>query len=263
MQEINNFKVSIIMNCYNGEKFLKESINSVINQTFKNWEIIFFDNFSNDNSVSIVKAFNDERIKIHKSKTFLNLYNARNEALSKAKGKYIFFLDTDDYWKNNKIEQQVEFLEQNNEYVMVYSNFYIKDDKKNSENISFKFDLPQGMITKKILKKYTIGILTACIKRNIFEKIKFNENLNIIGDFDFFLNLSIKYKIGCIQEPLAYYRKHDENFSKKNIKMHIKELNLWIKKNKTKFNNLGYSLFYQKIVLSKLRLKYYLSILGV
>ena len=135
--------------------------------------------------------------------------------------------------------------------------------KKNVKDVCFKFALPHGMITKQILKNYTIGILTTCIKRDIFQKMKFNSQLNIIGDFDFFVNLSTKYKIGCIQEPLAYYRKHDENYSKKNIQTHINELNHWINNNNVKFKNFGYSLFHQKIVLFKLRLKYVLNFLGV
>ena len=125
------------MNCYNGEKFLSESIKSVLYQTFENWEIIFFDNYSNDKSISIAESFKDDRIKIFKSKTFLALYDARNKAVSKAKGKYICFLDTDDYWKKDKIEQQVKFLENNSGYSMVYSNFYINDKKKKCERCLF------------------------------------------------------------------------------------------------------------------------------
>ena len=86
MPKENKINVSIIMNCHNGETFLKQSIDSIINQSFKNWELIFFDNVSDDNSLEIVETFNDKRIKVFKSEKFINLYHARNEAIQKAKG---------------------------------------------------------------------------------------------------------------------------------------------------------------------------------
>ena len=76
-------KVSIIMNCYNGQDFLKESINSVIDQTYKKWELIFYDNCSTDKSAQIVKKYNDKRIKYYRSKKNLKLGLARKKALSK------------------------------------------------------------------------------------------------------------------------------------------------------------------------------------
>ena len=100
-------KASIIMNCYNGEKFLRESLNSIINQTYKNWELIFWDNLSNDKSKMILNEFDDNRIKYFSSKNFLSLYEARNQAILKCSGKYIFFLDVDDIWFENKVEEQI------------------------------------------------------------------------------------------------------------------------------------------------------------
>ena len=262
MMKDNSLIVSIIMNCHNGESFLKQSIDSIINQSFKNWELIFFDNVSDDNSLEIVESFNDKRIKVFKSEKFINLYHARNEAIQKAKGKYICFLDTDDYWERNKIEEQVNFLENNSNFEMVYSNFYtIKKD--NTKYIQNNYNLPEGKIVKDLLKKYSIGILTACIKKKIFENILFDEKTNIIGDFDFFVKLSCDYNIGCIQKPLAFYRDHENNLSKKKLGVYINELNYWIKNNNKRYKKLGISLINIKILLFKLRLKNFLKILGV
>ncbi len=262
MMKDNSLTVSIIMNCHNGETFLKQSIDSIINQSFKNWELIFFDNVSDDNSLEIVDSFNDKRIKVFKSEKFINLYHARNEAIQKAKGKYICFLDTDDYWERNKIEEQVNFLENNSNFEMVYSNFYtIKKD--NTKYIQNNYNLPEGKIVKDLLKKYSIGILTACIKKKIFENILFDEKTNIIGDFDFFVKLSCDYNIGCIQKPLAFYRDHENNLSKKKLGVYINELNYWIKNNNKRYKKLGISLINIKILLFKLRLKNFLKILGV
>ena len=107
--------VSIIMNCHNGQKYIKESLNSIKKQTFKNWETIFFDNQSNDNSLEIAKSFKkDKRIKIFKSIKKLSLYEARNEAIKKTRGIYIAFLDADDLWLPKKLEIQLDYIKKKN-----------------------------------------------------------------------------------------------------------------------------------------------------
>ena len=247
--------VSIIMNCHNGEKYLKESIDSVIDQTYSNWELIFFNNLSDDNSLSILELYNDKRIRIFNSKNFLNLYEARNEAIKKCSGKYICFLDTDDLWLSDKLQKQVLFMESNPIYSMVYSNYYNYFQEKKKTDIKYKNILPEGKITDKLLKHYFIGILTIMIKRKIFETNSFDSKLNVIGDFEFFISLSLEKKIGCIQKPLAIYRIHKNNFSKKNYNIYIRELSNWIKVNNKFFKNKGISLFYQKYFLFKLRIK--------
>ena len=98
------------MNCFNGEKYLRQSIQSVINQKYKNWELIFFDNFSSDKSFSIAKSFKNKKIKLYKSRKYLKLYKARNIALKKTKGKFISFLDVDDLWHHSKLKLQVEYM---------------------------------------------------------------------------------------------------------------------------------------------------------
>ena len=118
--------ISVIINCRNGEKFLNECVKSVLFQSYKNWEIIFFDNKSIDKSLDIIKSFRDPRIKIfsNKSKSFLNLYEARNLAIKKSKGQYITFLDVDDLWKKNKLIEQVKILKNFPAYDIIYSNYH-------------------------------------------------------------------------------------------------------------------------------------------
>ena len=91
--------------------------------------------------------------------------------------------------------------------------------------------MPSGEITQNLLDYYSIGILTILLKKSIFNKHKFNKDYNIIGDFDFFITLSQKYKIGSIQEPLASYRIHSLSYSSRNIKSHINELKNWMQTN--------------------------------
>ena len=101
------------------------------------------------------------------------------------------------------------------------------------------------------------------LDKNIFKKYKFNSKYNIIGDFDFFIKISQKYKFGCIQSPLASYRVHDSNFSKKRIDLHIRELKDWLSINKKKLKNLSFSINSINRTLIKLKVKYYLQYLGV
>ena len=118
------FLVSVIVNCHNGEKYLKRCINSVINQTYKKFEIIFWDNCSTDKSLEIIKNFKDSRIKVFSSKIYKKLYSARNLAIKKAKGDIITFLDTDDLWEKNKLLNQYKTLIKKNNFTMIYSNYY-------------------------------------------------------------------------------------------------------------------------------------------
>ena len=124
-ENIDSPLVSVIMNCHNGQKFLKEAISSIINQTYKKFELIFFNNCSSDQSENIVKNFNDKRIKYFESEGYLNLYQARNEALKYSKGEYVTFLDTDDLWEDNKIEKQLEFFEKNKSAKILNTNYYL------------------------------------------------------------------------------------------------------------------------------------------
>src|SRR5690606_10832622 len=103
-----NGLVSIVMPCYNAEKYITETVNSVINQTYKNWELIIVNDGSTDNSLNMIKEFaaNDNRISfIDKSNSGVS--DSRNKGLEKAKGEYIAFLDADDTWELNNLEDKI------------------------------------------------------------------------------------------------------------------------------------------------------------
>ena len=130
--------VSIIINCYNGEEYLDEAIKSVLEQNYKHWEIIFFDNNSTDKSSSILKKYKDKRIKYFKSKKTYPLYKARNLAIAKSSGKLIAFLDVDDWWFRNKLNKQVKVFLKNNTIDVIYSNIYLYNEKKKNKRNLYK-----------------------------------------------------------------------------------------------------------------------------
>ncbi len=258
----NNHLVSIIMNCHNGEQYLEQSLKSIISQTYSNWELIFWDNLSTDKSKDIVESFKDKRIKYFSSEKFLKLYEARNQAVKKAKGNYISFLDTDDYWLKDKLEKQIYFKRKNEKYKVIYSNYYILNENNNRKRIRSNF-LPSGFITKNLLENYVLGIVSILIEKEIFDNYSFNKDLEIIGDFDFFINLSKKYEFGCVNEPLAVYRWHNENYSKKKIDKYAYEISCWLKQNNDKLKSEGFRTFNLKLFFYKLKIKSFMNFLGM
>ena len=247
--------VSVIINCFNGEKYLNEAVESVLDQNYKNWEIIFFDNNSTDNSCSILKEYKDKRIKYFKSKSKLTLYKARNLAIKKAKGKLISFLDVDDWWVKSKLNKQVKFFIKNKNVSVLYSNIYVYNEEKKSKNIYIKKKINNKNLTQKLVDKFEMPILSTIIKKNIFNQVKFNNKYTIIGDFDFFVRLSLIKHISFISEPLAYYRIHSSNLTKKRIDLNITELQDWIsEKIKTKnFQFINFSKLHETIEVLKIQ----------
>ena len=120
--------ISVIINCYNGEKYLNEAISSVVNQSYKNIEIIFWDNQSTDSSKTIVDSFDDGRIRYFYAKNFTKLYEARDLAIKESKGDFISFLDVDDFWDHKKLDTQIKYFDNSNTGI-VCSNFNILNQK--------------------------------------------------------------------------------------------------------------------------------------
>ena len=248
--------VSIILNCHNAEKFLKKSISSVIKQKYRNWELIIFDNCSNDNTkIEVLKFRKNKKIRYFRSRKLFNLYNARNLAIKKAKGSLITFLDADDWWLKDKLDEQVKFLEKNKDINIVYSNLFLFNEKKNNISLFSKNKLYNGKITQLLLNDFKMPILTTMIRKKIFLKYSFDKNYSIIGDFDLFLRLSLKEKILSIQKPLACYRIHDSNMTTRKIHLNIKELEKWLYENCKKKYFKNYNFLNVKKIIQSLKIK--------
>jgi glycosyltransferase involved in cell wall biosynthesis len=249
--------VSVIVNCHNGQKYLAECIRSILNQTYTNFEIIFWDNFSTDNSYKIVNKFKDKRIRKFKIKKFSSLYKSRNLAISKSKGKYITFCDTDDLWIKNKLAEQLKLIKKNKNIKLIFSNYFVLNEIKKTKYKKFEKRVPERFTTQDLLNNYTMGILTIMLDKKILKNNSFNPAFNIIGDFDLFIKLSIKFKFHYIQKPLAVYRIHKHNLSLGRHDIYIAELEKWISTS-SKYRSLKNHSFLQiKYLLYKLRIKYF------
>ena len=227
--------VSIIINCFNGEKYLRQCIDSVISQTYKNWEIIFWDNKSSDRSAQIFKSYKDPRLKYYLADKHASiLYQARNLALDKTRGKFIAFLDADDWWLTNKLSKQI-ILFNDPKVGLVYGNIWRYFEKNNKTKILKKNKLPSGFVINALLKDYIIRLSSAVIRKSYLNKLdyKFNNNFHIIGDFDLNLRIAAIYKVACVQQPVAFIRYHDKNETLINKEKEIQELKIWRDKMKS------------------------------
>lgn len=229
-------KISVVINFHNGEKYLEKCIESVLNQNYKNFEVILWDNASIDSSKKIIEKFEDEKIKYFRHSSKENLYKARNRAVEVSSGELIAFLDCDDWWDKNYLSSKEKFFDLE-EYDYFYSNvlcFYEKTNKLVKYNHK---KLPNGKIYNYLAKDYFIIISGLIIKKKILEKENFfNGFYSIIGDYDLLMRISKYANAKSFDEPLIYYRIHENNFSKKNNKMYFEEYDQWFY-NQKKLNN--------------------------
>lgn len=205
--------VSIITPIFNGEKYILETIQSVLNQTYTNWELIIVDNKSTDNSAEILNSIDDERIKAISLE-----YNSggparpRNIGVENAKGEYIAFLDADDVWVPNKLEDHLKFMIKDNLNFSSTSAKYIDEQSKSVMKMNkFKNHLRKFRTynLENLLKYKFIYTSSVMIKKNILEH-KFNEEKNCISVEDYYLWLQVlnnpNTKYGFLHKELLLYR---------------------------------------------------------
>lgn len=196
--------VSIIIPAYNAERYIKRALESAINQTYKNIEIIVVDDGSIDETGNIVKSFHDPRIMyVYQENQWLGA--ARNNGIRRSKGEYITLLDADDVYLPEKIEKQVEFLQNHPEYKVVYCNFMSFYSEKPSELIKKKGKHPSGDIFKELLEDPLINPNTIMVHRDVFKEVGlFNEKRYNPEDWDMWLRISLKgFEFGYLDEDLV------------------------------------------------------------
>mgnify|MGYP001400800113 CR=1 FL=1 len=250
-----NNLVSIIMNCYNGEKYLQEAVDSAIAQIYQNWEIIFWDNQSTDSSAKIFQNYEDVRLKYFLAPKHTNLSEARKLAIEKASGEYYAFLDVDDWWDTKKLEKQMSCFE-DPEVGLVYGNYWYVDEKNSIQYTSFRSSLPSGYLTDVLLKKYCVGLLSIIIKKKAYDSLNygFDSSYHIIGDFDITMRISVQWKIDCIQTPIAFFRFHGKNELFLNQNKLVQELENWhdsMKYEPIFVNRKGFKAFLKKVEYCK------------
>jgi glycosyltransferase involved in cell wall biosynthesis len=213
--------VSVIMNCYNGEKYLSEAIDSIYSQSYKNWEIIFWDNVSTDRSAEIAKSY-DGRLKYFCGTENVKLGAARNNACELATGKYIAFLDCDDFWFENKLEDQVLQMEKNPEVGLVFGpvEFIVEPEvmmtkmAKHFAQWNFAPHPPKSIYKQLLLVGNRIIFSTLLIRRESYIRTGgIDESLCQNEDLDLILNIARELKAVCTKDVCGAYRVHKTNYS--------------------------------------------------
>lgn len=243
--------VSIVMPSYNTADYIGEAINSVLNQTYKNWELIIIDDNSTDNTANIVQSFKDSRISYLVNTENKGAAFSRNRALCKARGNWIAFLDSDDIWYPNKLENQLNFMVKTKCYFS-YTNYKIIDEPT--------FVTGPKIITKKNMYRYCWpGCLTVMYNAKKIGLLQIRE-IEKNNDYAMWLLISEKENCYLLDETLAEYRKHRKNsisnVNKVNlIKWHYRLFRICLQKSIVKsvlytVNNLIFGM-YKKILYIK------------
>lgn len=207
-------KVSAIVPAYNAMKYLPESLDSILAQTYPNFEVIIVNDGSTDNLIEWVSQLTDPRVKLI-SQENRGLAGARNTGLNNARGEYIAYLDADDLWDPTKLAKQVEVLEQNLEVGLVYTWIERINEQGKSIGKPFKINL-EGDIWEKLTENNVIAPSSAMIRRSCFEKVgMFDASLQAFGeDWDMWLRIAACYSIRVIPETLCSYRECPTSASK-------------------------------------------------
>ena len=240
------------MNCFNCSKYLREAIDSVYDQIYTDWDIIFWDNASTDNSAEIAKSYGN-KLRYFRGEKNVPLGYARNLAIECAKGEYVAFLDCDDLWLPEKLEKQMKIFEAQQEVMLVYSDSHFIDSVGNIIKISFETEKPaRGYVFNELLCGYNfIPLLTVIIKKEVLDEVGlFNPEYKMAEEYDLFLRIAYTHPIDYVELPLAKYRVHDDNFSH-NLDVGIKEvfeiMNEWLHKDPEIKKECGYRINIKKI----------------
>jgi len=248
-----NIKVSIVIPTYNDQAHIINAINSVLSQSFKNFEIIVIDDGSIDNTSIILKDYIESKKIIYIYQENSGVCSARNNGISISSGKYISFLDSDDEWiDKDKLKKQVDFLESNENYVLVGTCGVVVDDYKNKitdYNVSFS-DLS---IRKSILIKNPFLLSSVMVRKDILVKTDLFIQKDYINaeDYNLWLRISLLGKISNLSESMVSYTLRDGGISLNYKKDILKGNILFIKEFKYKYSNyiIGLSFAYIKIFI--------------
>jgi GT2 family glycosyltransferase len=222
--------ISVIMNCFNGERYLREAVESVRAQSYSNWELVFWDNQSTDRSLETVLSFKDERLRCFRAPQHTPLGEARNRAIQKARGEFLAFLDVDDWWMADKLAKQVRLFA-DPEVGMVCGDFWILDETRGKTWKWLGRKVPTGWVLDDLLQFYFVGLLSLVVRRSAFDSLSYgcDPRYVIIEDLDLVVRLAVAWKLECVQAPVGYYRLHGNNESIRRRGLQVAEMENWLR----------------------------------
>ncbi|WP_375580219.1 glycosyltransferase [Marivirga tractuosa] len=205
--------LSIVMPAFNAGTYIKDSIESVLNQTFDNFELIIINDGSTDETESIIRLFEDKRIRYYSNEKNRGLFFTRNKGLSLSVGKYIAMLDSDDIAIQDRFEYQINFLENNPDTVLVGSSSIIIDENGFETGELYIQNAPSEAYSSIMLfNNYIIQSSIMCDRR-IMQEFGYRKEFPPAEDYDLWVRLAKEYKIFSLKKPLVKYRIHSSSIS--------------------------------------------------
>lgn len=209
--------ISVVIPSYNRSKTILRSVESVLNQTYTDIEVIIVDDGSTDDTEKVIKSISDLRVKYIKQEN-LGACVARNKGVELAKGDYIAFHDSDDVWHKDKLKKQFDIINNTNADVVICKMALI--DRSGNVKKIYPSYLSEGYI-KPVKNLFEIGTQTIIGKSSIFKKYKFDDDLPRFQEFEMLYRVSKEYSIYCLDEVLVDYYVGDDSISKNPNKMFL------------------------------------------
>lgn len=218
MESEGNLKISVVMPAYNAESFIEDAVNSVLAQTFEDYELIIIDDCSRDKTYELIEGFarNNSKIRVYRNEKNSGVSFTRNFGISVAKGEWIAFLDSDDMWRPEKLEKQLSLFKEHPNAVITYTGSSFID----FEGTAFSYNLPAVpvMTYKHLLKSNLLSCSSVMVKKDVIERIKMGHD-KMHEDYSAWLQILREYKYAYgINEPLLIYRISKNSKSANRIK---------------------------------------------
>lgn len=206
-------KVSVLMPAFNASRYIKEAIDSILAQTFTDFELIILNDGSRDDTVSLVKSYSDSRIRLIENEGNKGLAFTRNRLIDEAQGDYIAWLDSDDIAFPNRIEKEVNFLEKNKKYALVASWAKIIDSDSQPTGSFIKSYIPNQHLTALLLFVNYIVQSSVMIRKSMLPTLHYNLDFPPTEDYELWVRIAQKHPIAILSEVLVDYRIHTTNIS--------------------------------------------------
>lgn len=208
-------KISVNLCCYNSERYLEETLQSIFSQTYTDWELVIVNDGSTDATERIIRKHqSDGRPIVYHYQSNAGLGKARNKALELSRGKYVALIDHDDVWMQGKLEAQVRLLESDPQLGLVYCDGYAVDAQgRDLALYSNKYYPARGYIFDELAQGCFIRPVAAVVSRSVLEKVGGFPDFRMAEEYDLFLRIAFEYPIGYIDAPLYKYRFHEQNLS--------------------------------------------------
>ena len=205
-------KVTVIMNCYNSAEHLREAMDSVFRQSWPDWEIVFWDNCSTDDSAAIAQSYG-EKVRYFLAEKTVPLGAARNLAIAKAEGSLLAFLDCDDEWLSTKLEKQVMLFDANPRLGLVSTDTEMFSEKGTLSRMFESTHPARGMVFRELMTRQWISMSSAMIRKSALDSLGewFDESLNVCEEADVFYRIAKTWELDHVDEPLTRWRVHGVN----------------------------------------------------